>query len=215
MSPGSDQAIQSMRKKPRQARSWTTVRTLFEATLQILEQEGEARLTTNRVAERAGFSIGTLYQYFPDMDAVLQTMIDLERRRVMADLDALLDRAERDGTGLEAVLTAFIHIITEAFGRGNAARRLLLKRAWKLDHTPPVVAAKQQIAARILKFLQIRNDPRYPPPDPQRLFLATRSVLGALRAAVLEEAALPDDPGFEPLLVRLALGTLAATPPVL
>lgn len=58
------------RRRPRQARSGTTVEAILEATIQVLLKEGLARLTTIRVAERAGVSIGTLYQYFPNKQAL-------------------------------------------------------------------------------------------------------------------------------------------------
>ena len=53
------------RKTPRQARSAATVDAIFEATIQVLLVEGEKGLTTTRIAERAGVSVGTMYQYFP------------------------------------------------------------------------------------------------------------------------------------------------------
>jgi len=55
------------RKTPRQARSVLTVDAVFEATLQVLLSHGLAGLTTTRVAERTGVSVGTLYQYFPNV----------------------------------------------------------------------------------------------------------------------------------------------------
>ena len=63
--------IDKARKKPVQARSTQTVSLLLEAAAQVLEANGELALTTKTVAERAGFSIGTLYQYFPNRDAIL------------------------------------------------------------------------------------------------------------------------------------------------
>ena len=51
------------RKKPAQSRSKVTVDAIFEATIQVLLADGLQRLTTTRVAERAGVSVGTLYQY--------------------------------------------------------------------------------------------------------------------------------------------------------
>lgn len=59
------------RKTPRQARSEATVDAIFEATIQVLLAEGAARLTTTRVSERAGVSVGTMYQYFPNKQALL------------------------------------------------------------------------------------------------------------------------------------------------
>lgn len=61
----------SPRKKPRQARSATTVETIFEATIQVLLSEGIHWLTTTRVAERAGVSVVTMYQYLPHKQALL------------------------------------------------------------------------------------------------------------------------------------------------
>ncbi|WP_342781718.1 TetR/AcrR family transcriptional regulator [Rhizobium glycinendophyticum] len=69
-----------MRKEPRQARSRATVETIVEAGARILSNEGWAGFTTNRVAELAGVSIGSLYQYFPDkltlVDAIRSQHLD-------------------------------------------------------------------------------------------------------------------------------------------
>ncbi|AXE63201.1 TetR family transcriptional regulator [Hyphomonas sp. CACIAM 19H1] len=62
------------RRNPKQARAQATVDAILAATFQLLESEGESRLTTNRIAERAGVSIGTLYQYFRDRDDILAAM---------------------------------------------------------------------------------------------------------------------------------------------
>ena len=62
------------RRNPKQARAQATVDAILAATFQLLESEGEGRLTTNRIAERAGVSIGTLYQYFKDRDDILAAM---------------------------------------------------------------------------------------------------------------------------------------------
>lgn len=61
----------SSRKRPRQARSSELVAVILEAAAQVLAQQGAARFTTARVAERAGVSIGSLYQYFPNKAAIL------------------------------------------------------------------------------------------------------------------------------------------------
>jgi AcrR family transcriptional regulator len=64
------------RKTPVQARSSSTVSSIFEATIQVLEDVGLERLTTTRVAERAGVSVGTLYQYFPNKSALLAAVLE-------------------------------------------------------------------------------------------------------------------------------------------
>lgn len=62
------------RKQPVQERSRATVEAVLEATLQVLLREGLAGLTTTRVAERAGVSVGTLYQYFPDKQSLVMAL---------------------------------------------------------------------------------------------------------------------------------------------
>ncbi len=61
----------NQRRSPRQARSRATWEAIVEAASQVLERDGAAAFTTGAVAERAGVSIGTLYQYFPDKQAIL------------------------------------------------------------------------------------------------------------------------------------------------
>ncbi len=62
------------RKSPRQARSVNTVEAIFEATIQVLMSDGPGELTTTRVAERAGVSVGSLYQYFPNKQALFHAV---------------------------------------------------------------------------------------------------------------------------------------------
>lgn len=201
--------VDSMRKTPRQGRAWRTIRTIFEATAQILEREGEKALTTNRVAERAGFSIGTLYQYFPSMEAILLAIIDLERKRIVGELERVLTDAEAEGVHPTEAIRRFVRVCVTAFGTGDHARRVMLKRGWKLDHTPPVIAMTQAMAARIHASLARHTHPDFPPPDAATLFVVTRSVLGAIRAAVMEDSPLPGAPEFEDALVRMSVAMLA------
>jgi AcrR family transcriptional regulator len=76
----------SLRKAPRQARSRATVDAVLEATTDILVREGAAKLTTNRIAERAGVNIASLYQYFPGKEAILA---ELRRRHVVEQAETV------------------------------------------------------------------------------------------------------------------------------
>lgn len=70
------------RKRPLQDRSRTTVEAILDATAQVLVQDGYDRASTNRVAERAGVSIGSLYQYFPNKEALVGELVDRFSRRI-------------------------------------------------------------------------------------------------------------------------------------
>ncbi len=82
------------RKTPRQARALATVDIILDATALVLVDEGHDRATTNRVAERAGVSIGSLYQYFPNRDALLGALRHRTDRRISDGIWRIL--AERD-----------------------------------------------------------------------------------------------------------------------
>src|SRR5262252_10957748 len=98
----------SPRKTPRQERSRATVEALLEATADILIREGYSKLTTNRIAERAGVNIASLYQYFPGKDAMVAEL----RRRHGADQRAALRQvlAERTTRELESTIRALVSV---------------------------------------------------------------------------------------------------------
>ena len=82
----------SLRKIPGQARSAETVRIIVEAAARILEEGGLGAFTTNAVAERAGVSIGSLYQYFRGKDALVGALIVRETSLLIADCEMALER---------------------------------------------------------------------------------------------------------------------------
>ena len=195
-----------LRKTPSQTRALRTIDTLFEAATRILASEGEAGFTTNRIAERAGFSIGTLYQYFPSKEAIVVALVRRHRERVMRELDVMLDRAVAGEYGAEHALRLYLRRIVDAFGRGQKAQRLLARLGWQLDAPAAIVAAMDDGAERIRSALARINDPELPVPDEPTLYMLTRAVIGAVRAAAVEESAMLDDPRFEEALFRMVWG---------
>lgn len=105
MSTRIPEAAAAMRKRPRQARSRATVEAIIQAGAQLLGARGWAGFTTNEVAEVAGVSIGSLYQYFPNKLA----LVDAIRRRHFDEVLAVLDRATH---GVEALVDGMIAIHT-------------------------------------------------------------------------------------------------------
>ena len=75
------------RKTPVQARSAVTVDAILSATIQVLLAEGQERLTTTRVAYRAGVSVGTLYQYFPNKKALLRAVLERHLDEVVSSIE--------------------------------------------------------------------------------------------------------------------------------
>ncbi|MEZ5692765.1 MAG: TetR/AcrR family transcriptional regulator [Altererythrobacter sp.] len=83
------------RKSPSQARSTATVEAIHTATIQLLLTDGVARLTTTRVAERAGVSVGTMYQYYPHKEALLFALVTAQLEAIAA----AMENAAADLTG--------------------------------------------------------------------------------------------------------------------
>jgi AcrR family transcriptional regulator len=103
------------RKIPRQARAEATVDAIFEATIQVLLAEGERRLTTTRVAERAGVSVGTMYQYFPHKQALLYAVLEWHLAHVAAAVEAACQRSRGCPTAemADVLVGAFLDAKTE------------------------------------------------------------------------------------------------------
>lgn len=206
MAPPRDTVDNPLRKTPSQTRALRTVDTLFEAAARVLQTEGEAGFTTNRIAERAGFSIGTLYQYFPSKEAIVVAMVRRHRDRVLRELDAMMARCVAGDYGPEQALRLYLRHIIDGFGRGQKAQRLLARLGWQLDAPAAIVAAMDDGAERIRAALARLDAPELPVPDAPTLYMLTRAVIGAVRAAAVEESAMLDDPRFEEALFRMVWG---------
>ncbi|MDC5426709.1 TetR/AcrR family transcriptional regulator [Acinetobacter baumannii] len=82
------------RKRPRQARSVATFEAILEAAARILETLGFAGFNTNAVAELAGVSIGSLYQYFPSKDALIVELIRRERAKLSNHIVEVIQQSD-------------------------------------------------------------------------------------------------------------------------
>jgi len=100
------------RKSPVQARSAASVDAILEATVQVLLNVGKERLTTTRVASRAGVSVGTLYQYFPNKSALLQAALKRHMDEITEAIELVCK--EQRGRTLRQMATALITAFLEA-----------------------------------------------------------------------------------------------------
>ncbi|HLI12648.1 MAG TPA: TetR/AcrR family transcriptional regulator [Alphaproteobacteria bacterium] len=201
------QVIDLLRKKPQQARAEGTVDTILEAAAQILQTHPDD-FTTNRVAERAGFGIGTLYQYFPNKDALLLAIAERESRRIVAAIKAEIDAGA--GQPLEARIRALVRRLIGGFGGRQRTRKAVLLAV--LRRAGPGVAAKPvaEVANHLIERLLRENSPEIRRPTSAAIFVATRAVAGCIRAAVIEESPLLATREFEDEVVRLMVRALRA-----
>ncbi len=94
------QTYDNARKLPKQERSRITVEAILEATTHILVEEGYDKANTNRIAERAGISLGSLYQYFPNKEALMTALMDQHATEMAELVGTKLDRFETEVSNL-------------------------------------------------------------------------------------------------------------------
>ncbi|MBW1881505.1 MAG: TetR/AcrR family transcriptional regulator [Deltaproteobacteria bacterium] len=138
------------RRKPTQERSRATVDAIVEAAARVFEARGYAHTTTNHIAERAGVSIGSLYQYFPNKDSILVALLEHhadDGARLIAELAA---RAEVEDWSLRAVLEHFVEALVEYHLAAPRLQYVLLNEA---PRPPAVVALRHQLEDRIAELV--------------------------------------------------------------
>jgi AcrR family transcriptional regulator len=128
----------SSRKQPRQARSTALVTAILEAAIQVLAEEGAPRFTTARVAERAGVSVGSVYQYFPNKASILFQLQLEEWQRTSTDAGDFAGHRYPPLQRMRTLVLAFVRSECE-----EAAMRTALDDAAPLYRdAPEVMAAK-------------------------------------------------------------------------
>lgn len=125
-------AYLTARKRPRQARAKVTWDAIFEATIQVLVTDGPYRLTTTRVAKRAGVSVGTMYQYFPHKQALFYAVNERY-------LDVLAEKVEasclaQQGVPIEQMVEALVTTYWSAKAERPEVTRALYRSVAELDN---------------------------------------------------------------------------------
>ncbi len=196
------QASETMRKSPTQARAAQTVDAIVEAATQILQSDGEERLTTNRIAERAGVSIGSLYQYFADKEAIIEAIAERERSKVVTAIVKSL--SDVDPADLENAAREVIRTLVNAFARRRRARRIIVMTMLRRWQDAPDKGAEE--IAQFLVAAAVRGKAAGGRPmTPVSAFVVTRALAGAIRAAVMENSPWLETQEFEDELVRFVM----------
>jgi AcrR family transcriptional regulator len=202
------QAVENNRRIPRQARAAETVAAIVEAAAQILEGGGLAAFTTNAVAERAGVSIGTLYQYFGDKNAVLLALARQELEAALAEISRAL-QGDVDPT-IEGRVRAMVRTMIHAFRGRQRARKAVVQAILAQGLGIELMAPVASFIAAAGAAVGSGPGSMLPALSREQLFILSRSALGVIRAAVLEEQPFLRSRGFEDELVRMVVAYLGA-----
>ncbi len=184
------------RKRPSQPRARATVDAILVAAAHILKTEGPERLTTNRIARIAGVSIGSLYQYFPNKQAVVAAL--RERHSEWFDRSV---REEADRT----VSSSLRDAVRPAIERMIAMHRADVELHRALSPGERALDAHGEAEYRqMLKGFLEANAAVLRPLDPDTVsFIATRSLEAVIHGTALDEPERLDDPEFAREVVEL------------
>ena len=144
------------RKSASQKRSRVTVEALLDATARVLTREGYDRASTNRIAATAGVSVGSLYQYFPNKEALVAALVARHNREMLKLLrDALKEVASLDlATAMREVVRAAVdaHLVDAAL------HRIFAEQVPRMGQLAKIGALQQETFTLVRTYLEERRD---------------------------------------------------------
>ena len=195
------------RKTPIQARSAVTVEAISEATIQVLLSHGAERLTTTRVAERAGVSVGTLYQYYPNKQSLLFAVLEHHLNTVAARVEAVCESA------CHKPLAEMIKEMVEAFVDAKMERADISAALYRVSAEvggPELIKRIRQRSRKAVEAMLLTAPDAKSPPDKFVIDTMLAAMAGAIRS-LLEAEPLPGAVGkSKEQLVLLCQSYMAA-----
>ena len=200
-----NKSIKTIVRLPKQDRSRLTVEAILESAFQILETDGLPGFKVATLAERSGYSVGTLYQYFNNIDSVMLALVDaeLERQRqtLLATFSDLAAQGVAQRTG------DVIKVMMNAFSSRRVAQKAIIE--WVLSR-PEVrsIEGRNTFLGQILASVSARSQglsfTRLL--TPIEMFILSRSLLNTIRNAIWSDESMIDSPLFAQGLADLVDG---------
>jgi AcrR family transcriptional regulator len=168
------------------------IEAILDAAARVLVREGFARATTNRVAEAAGISVGSLYQYFPSKEAIVVELLRRHRAAMVEVIGAHLARLEEEPTPRH--VRALVQAVLDAHGINPKLHRVLIEEVLHREARAEVSGFVPSVEAMLRAALEKNRDKLRVKHIDVASFLLVRFVLAIAHAAVVEEPARGRDP---------------------
>ena len=190
----------SPRKQPAQGRSRFTVRQIVEAAARVFEERGYAGANTNRIAERAGVSIGSLYQYCPNKESILAVLLEQHTQEVASAVEAIRRHVAEEPHDLVGVLEHFVEDMVDLHSKNPRLQHVLLDEAPRPPHLKARLQELEQAAVESTEIL-LRANPQVRIEDYRTAaYLAVQSIETLVHRFVVEP---PDQVGRERFAAEL------------
>jgi AcrR family transcriptional regulator len=173
------------RKQPTQSRSRATVETILDGCIRVLDQEGIQAATTSRIAEASGVSVGSLYQYFENRDAILNALQDREfvRTAEMIQTHLMHEKFETPADLARTVVSSLLALYRSSPG----LHRVLALEGLRVAPTDRVQAFDHRIVETLRAFFESTIFPIRRPNKHAAAFVLYQSVRATMLAKILEE----------------------------
>ena len=174
------------RKTASQERSRLTVDALLEATARILMKEGYDRASTNRIADVAGVSIGSLYQYFPSKEALVAAVIDRHMQEMMQVVrDALVKVATRP---IGEAARELVRVMIDAHRVNPKLHRVLVEQVPRVGRLDNIKAIDREAYVLVRGYLEAHRRELGIPDTDMAAFVCVTTVEALTHAAVVHRS---------------------------
>lgn len=197
------------RKNATQERSRATVDVLVDATARILVREGYDKASTNHIADVAGVSIGSLYQYFPSKEALVAAVIDRHNREIMQVVRGAL--TEIRSQPIESAVRRVVGAAIDAHRVDPELHRVLAEQIPRTGRLENVEASNREAFALFRAYLEAHSDELRSIDIGLAAFVCATSIEALTHTAVLHQSGMLSDEGVGTLIdetTRLIVGYL-------
>jgi AcrR family transcriptional regulator len=194
-------------KTPIQNRSKETVDAIIEAAAHVLIEDGYDAITTNRIAEVAGVSIGSLYQYFRNKEAIIVQLIERQINREIEMVSGKIDEVAQ--APLREAVDQVIRLMSETYQVNPKLKRAILEQIPRVGMFQKVMDSRAMIQSVLTLAFQGREDDLYPFDREMGAFILVQAIDGIIQVVKSERPDYLKDKRFSLELHRLVYGYIA------
>ncbi|MFT5583143.1 MAG: AcrR family transcriptional regulator [Cognaticolwellia sp.] len=198
---------QSPRRTPRQQRSHDTVDVILQATAQVLAEWGYAKSSTNRIAKRAGVSVGSLYQYFPNKDALFHALIERHVSAQNASFSQLFSLSM--GSTPQVLIQQAVRALVASHRVQPELHMLLISQLGGLEQAAELLTLDTRAIQALEAYFRVQAPALRPMENPR---LVAEVIVFAVEAVVhrslMQHPDKLEDPAVERELILLVAGYL-------
>ncbi|HEX4352026.1 MAG TPA: TetR/AcrR family transcriptional regulator [Polyangiales bacterium] len=198
------------RRRPRQARAQATVDAIIQATARVLVEDGYDRASTNRIAQAAGVSIGSLYQYFPSKEALVAALVEAHVDRMMEVVSRRLDDSAPED--LRRSAENLVDALIAAYRVDPKLHHVLCQEVPKIGDLRRIYEFEESLSNVIRTHLHsLRHQIKHQSID-RAVFLLINAIPSVIRAAIETDAEGREDSTLASELTDMILRYLVYVP---